>query len=83
MQDYFNSGRLTGLQTTHPVTPSGVPPHVFASSSTSLEGNSACFRMHSNQAIRVTGYSPEGARYDSDGRSPSGIEAIITSREAA
>jgi hypothetical protein len=27
--------------------------------------------MHSNQAIRATGCSPEGEKYNSDGRSPS------------
>jgi len=33
--------------------------------------------MHSNQAIRVTGRSPAGAEYDSDGCSPSAEDAAI------
>jgi len=47
-------------------------------------GSSAnAISMHSNQAIRVTGRSPNGAGYVSDGRSPSGEECGFLSREVA
>jgi len=47
-------------------------------------GSSAnAIRMHSNQAIRVTGRSPNGAEYVSDGRSPSAEERDFLSHEVA